>query len=260
MLPQFLGIFTGVLLVFSRIYLAMLRISHLIAVIAYLLASNLAFAADKSFIPLNAKFETTSCELPCNSAAKQAKIQWWLLRNHQQVEKRKDNSNNSQLWLQAAHEQLHYFYLLHDEKRSIEYATLDLNMLGITTDQKKWQTLNSLIAIDDLAKLTKTQTKQQYQTYRLEQYSGVLNGVQTEVLWIVELQIPLQMSYLYPTQKITVDLMMRDAEQMPIAATTQQTLMSYQQVDYADIGDIEHSVVSAKWLNKVEDAPGIHAH
>jgi hypothetical protein len=238
----------------------MLKISHLFKVVACLVASNLAFAANENLIPLNAKFETTSCDLPCNSATKQAKTQWWLLRNHQQVEKRKDGSNNSQLWLKSTDNQLNYFYVLHDEKRAIEYAALDLNILGITTDQKKWQTLTSLIAKDDLVKLTKKQAKQKYEAYSLEQYSGLLNGVQTEVLWIAELQIPLQISYLYPTQKITVDLIKRYVEKMPIALTTQQTLVSYQQVDYADIGDIEHSVVSGKWLGKAEDAPGIHAH
>jgi hypothetical protein len=238
----------------------MLRVSNLLLGAVFLVGSNLAFAEAENLTPLNAKFETTTCDLPCDHLAEQVKVQWWLFRNHQQIETRKDNSNNSQLWLKSADNKLNYFYLLHDEKRAIEYTAVDLNMLGIATNQRRWQTLTSLVAQDDLAKMKKTHTNQVYETYQLEHYSGLLNGIQTQVLWIAELQIPLQITYTYPKQQMTVDLIKRYSNNSPLLATTQQNLMTYQQVDYADIGDIEHSTTSSKWLDKTEGAPGIHSH
>ncbi len=254
MLPQFFDVFT--LLGLN----VMLRVANLLLGTAFLVGSNLAFAEADSLIPLNAKFETTTCDLPCDNLAKQDKVQWWLFRNHQQVETRKDNSNNSQLWLKSAENTLNYFYLLHDEKRAIEYSAVDLNMLGIAANQRRWQTLTSLVPKDDLAKMKKMHTNQEYETYQLEHYSGLLNGIQAQVLWIAELQIPLQITYTYPKQQMTVDLVKHYASNPPLLATTQQNLIAYQQVDYADIGDIEHSITSSKWLDKTEGAPGIHSH
>lgn len=257
MLPQFFTfVIHGRYLRLSTMH----KLNSLILTTLLLLTSNLAFSGNINLIPINAKFETTTCDLPCNHSANQIKTQWWLLRHHQQVETRKDGSNNSQLWLKSAENQLSYFYMLHDEKRAIEYAAVDLNMLGIATNQSKWQTVTSLIAEADLANMKKNQTEQKYETYQLAHYSGFLNGIQTEVLWVAELQIPLQISYTTTKQRVTIDLINRYNENLPIQATTQQTLMTYQQVDYSDIGDIEHSSTSAKWLDKVDGAPGINSH
>lgn len=235
-------------------------INRLMLAVPFLFTSNLAFSGVENLIPINAKFETTTCDLPCDKLANQIKTQWWLLRQHQQVETRQDGSSNSQLWLKSADNQLSYFYVLHDEKRAIEYAAVDLNMLGITTNQKKWLTTASLIDDTDLAKMQKNQTTQKYETYHLAHYGGLLNGIQTEVLWVKELKIPFQISYTTAKQKVTIDLINRYNENLPIQATTQQTLINYQQVDYADIGDIEHSAASAKWLDKVDGAPGFNSH
>lgn len=206
---------------------------------------------------LNAQFETTECALPCKkSSALNKKTTWWMWRTPQQVELRKANENNSEMWQVDENHQLNYQFLMHDEKRVIEYSRTDLTMLGMQTDAAKWQAIASLVTQADLASLKKSSLKKQFNGLDLTQYSGNLNGIKTNIVWIEALQIPLSMTYIYPKQQLVVKLIQLNAK--PENATTEAQLLAYQQVDYADIGDMEHSATAKIWLSKAHDAPGVH--
>ncbi|WP_020167581.1 MULTISPECIES: hypothetical protein [Methylotenera] len=208
---------------------------------------------------LNAQFETTECALPCKkTSVANKKTTWWMWRTPTQVELRKANANNSEMWEMDENKQLSYQFLLHDEKRVIEYSHTDLTMLGMQTDMAKWQAITQLVTPQDLASMKKVSLKKQYQGLALTQYSGSLNGIKTDITWIDALQIPLSMTYVYPKQQLTVNLTQLNAK--PENATTAEQLQTYQQVDYADIGDMEHSATAKIWLSKAHDAPGVHTY
>ena len=204
--------------------------------------------------PLNAQFETIDCAQPCK---KPSTITWWMLRTPTQVELKKTNSNNSELWIWE-NNQANYQFLMHDEKKVIEYSAVDLKMLNMAADSTKWQEVTNLVLQKDLAIMKKTRLKKQYKGLALAQYNGNIEGIKTQIVWIDNLQIPLQITYFYPKHKTIVNLL--DVNTSTSASLlSEQILDSYQRIDYADIGDMEHSALAKKWLSKAQDAPGINS-
>ena len=204
--------------------------------------------------PLNAQFETIDCAQPCK---KPSTITWWMLRTPTQVELKKTNSNNSELWIWE-NNQANYQFLMHDEKKVIEYSAVDLKMLNMAADSTKWQEVTNLVLQKDLASMKKTRLKKQYKGLALAQYNGNIEGIKTQIVWIDNLQIPLQITYFYPKHKTIVNLL--DVNTSTTASLlSEQILNSYQRIDYADIGDMEHSALAKKWLSKAQDAPGINS-
>ena len=204
--------------------------------------------------PLNAQFETIDCAQPCK---KPSTITWWMLRTPTQVELKKTNSNNSELWIWE-NNQANYQFLMHDEKKVIEYSAVDLKMLNMAADSTKWQEVTNLVLQKDLAIMKKTRLKKQYKGLALAQYNGNIECIKTQIVWIDNLQIPLQITYFYPKHKTIVNLL--DVNTSTSASLlSEQILDSYQRIDYADIGDMEHSALAKRWLSKAQDAPGINS-
>lgn len=219
--------------------------------------SNVGFnATPLALTPLSAQFETIECTRPCK---KPSNITWWMWRTPSQVELKKANSSNSELWTWD-NGNANYQFLMHDEKKVIEYSAVDLKMLDLMADNSKWQALTSLVSHKDLASMKKTGLKKQYKGLALTQYNGKINGIKTHIVWIAALQIPLQMTYVYPKHQVTINLLKQDVQVIDDKATSEKTLLTYQRIDYADIGDMEHSAEAKMWLSKAEDAPGITAH
>ena len=204
--------------------------------------------------PLNAQFETIECANPCKNSRNST---WWMLRTPTQVELKKTNSNNSELWTWD-NDQINYQFLMHDEKKIIEYSVVDLKMLNMMTDSTKWQEVSNLVLQKNLTSMKKSSLKKQYKGLALAQYNGKIEGIKTQIVWIDSLQIPLQITYIYPKHKTIVNLL--DVNTSTITSLlSEHALNSYQRIDYADIGDMEHSAFAKKWLYKAKDAPGINS-
>lgn len=219
-----------------------------------LLGVNIASAEDLPM--LNAKFETSQCAIPCK---KPVKREWVMMRDQQQVELRDIGANHSDLWQVQADGSLDYVYLMHPEKRAIDYSTVDLRLLGIAAEEKKWQTLTQLVTQDELAALQKTPGKL-YKNMPTEIYRGKVSQVNTEVIWLPELRIPLQVQYRSPERIVTVKLVQRFEQKLPVEKTTEALLQQYQHVDFTDIGDMEHDQNATAWLALAKSAPGVHVH
>ena len=213
------------------------------------------FAAAEALPRLDARFETSQCELPCKHPVKR---EWLMLREAGQVELRDVNASNSDLW-QWHDGSLDYVYLMHGEKRAIDYNSIDLRLLGLGADEGKWQSLTTLVTARELASLAK-KPGQPYDSMPSEIYQGKLNGIDTQVTWIPALQIPLQVEYRYPNRIVTVKLVQRYQGKLPVEKTTARQLQDYQHVDFVDIGDMEHDKQAVAWLSLAKDAPGVHVH
>lgn len=213
-------------------------------------------AAQLPLTPLSAEFETIECARPCKKPTNNS---WWMWRTPSQVELKKANSSNSELWTWE-NGNANYQFLMHDEKKVIEYSQVDLKMLSFDTDNTKWQAVTSLVSQKDLANMKKIGLKKQYKGLTLTQYNGKINGIKTHIVWIAALQIPLQMTYVYPKHQVTINLLNQDVQISDVKATSERALLNYQHIDYADIGDMEHSAEAKMWLSKAEEAPGINAH
>ena len=206
--------------------------------------------------PLTAQFETISCAHPCKKPTLNT---WWMWRTATQVELKKENAQNSEFWTWE-NGSVNYRFLMHAEKKVIEYSPVDLKMLNIAADSSKWQKVSNLVLQKDLASMKKTALKKTYNGLALNRYDGKIEGVNADIIWIEQLQIPLQMTYSYPKHKTTINLLDANATSATKSATSEQMLNSYERIDFADIGDMEHSASAKKWLSKAQDAPGFHSH
>jgi hypothetical protein len=221
---------------------------------------------------LNARFETTQCATPCNEANAKH-LQWWLMREDDQVEIRNiyvngEPAHNSSLWMKKPAGQFNYSYLMHEEKRAIDYSDVDLKLLAIKTDAQIWQVKSQLVTDEELAALKKVPAdKQQQYGQDVEKYVGELgNGIRTEVLWMPALKLPYLVKYHYPEHTVTIQMQAlqagapaaNDAVKPPKA--TLATLSNYQHVDFTDIGDMEHNPSEMQWLAHAHGAPGLQAH
>lgn len=219
---------------------------------------------------VNAQYLTTQCERPC---AKPLKKQWWLMRAANQVELRDVDSKTGQLsgqgelWRRAPDGKMAYWYLMHDDKRVIEYLFGDLRVLGIKTDESQWQMLTQIVPDHEKANLQRRAGKPtRYMGHIAERFSGVINGVNVQLTWLPEFHVPAMVEYQYPKRKVTVKLtQLRDATTADSAAhlspnTDDAALSQYQQVYYTDIGDMEQNDEVKAWLVHATGAPGLHAH
>ena len=221
---------------------------------------------------VDARYETVQCAIPCQADAAKH-VQWWLMREDDQVEIRHlyqngEPAHHSSLWQKKPAGQYHYVYLMHDERRAIDYADVDLKLLAIKTDDAFWQLKNQMITDSELASLQKDAATQPMQYgYAVEKYSGVLgNGIQSEVWWIPALKLPARIDYTYPQHQVSIQLQalqpaLKSTQPVEVAPHTSLTALSqYQHVDYADLGDMEHNPSEMQWLAKAHGAPGLHAH
>ncbi len=240
-----------------------------------LLVSTFAYAETESLPTLDARFETVQCAMPCKKTVKR---HWWLMRQSEQVELRDIDSKTGQLakrgeiWRHSPDGKTGYLFLMHEDKRAIEYLFDDLRVLGINADENQWQVTSQLISDTELAGLKKTSNKPvNYGEYSVESYTGTIhagtvNDAKVKLLWLPQLHIPVKIEYTYPKSKVTIQLRQLNvagktlSANKPAPKTTEEVLNSYQQVYYTDIGDMEQNDDAKEWLAKAQGAPGLHAH
>jgi len=221
---------------------------------------------------VNARYDTVQCALPCQADAAKH-LQWWLMRDQDEVEIRQlyqngEPAHHSSLWQKKPGGQFSYIYLMHDEQRTIDYSDVDLKLLAIKMDEATWQLKTQLVTDSELASLQKVadEASEQY-GYAIEKYSGTLgNGIRSQVWWIPALKLPYKVEYTYPQHTVSIQLQALQPAAKPgqlveIAPKTSLTALSqYQHVDYADLGDMEHNPSEMQWLAKAHDAPGLQSH
>jgi hypothetical protein len=232
-----------------------------------ILANTLAFAEPQLAIPLDAKFMKESCAKPCKKPIIQ---QWWMMREKTQVELRSINikdqlDEHSEVWqFSPADGKMHYLFLMHGEKRVIEYQHEDMSLLQMSPSEQKWQEVSQLITDNDLAKLKKSAKKSKPYFGKLtEIYTGKLNGTIVRLTWIPELKVPQQMVIDYPDSRIKITLKSIEnasnhSERAP--RSTEAILTNYSQVFFTDIGDMEQNAEDKIWIKKAHDAPGLGKH
>jgi hypothetical protein len=234
----------------------------LLFITAIMIATS-AQSATTALSTIDARFETTQCAIPCDSKNQRT---WWLLRSEDQVELRDVNQTSNQLtsrseiWKRLPDGKLNYFFLMHDEKLGIEYLPDDLKLLGVASDEKKWEISSQLITESELAAMVKKSTAESYQGYVTELYTGKIQNADVIVTWLPELRIPLNVTYTYPNKQISIDLKQLNTKIDPHLRTTGQSLDQYQRVYFTDIGDMEQSADAQQWIAKANGAPGLHAH
>lgn len=198
------------------------------------------------------RFETTHCAIPCR---KPTIRRWFLLRDSRSIELRGENAPFSELWRRLADGRVDYVYVMHDERRAIEYSPIDLALIDRQPD---WARLGAILSPADLERL-KPGSKGRLAGMQFRRYTGILGRAKVDVAWIPSLALPYRLQYRYPGETVTVRLLRHYPDAPPIAPTTADALTAYQPVDYADLGDMEEDAAAQAWIRKAAMAPG-HLH
>jgi len=233
-----------------------------------LVFSLLSHAENLGLPDVNARYETLSCHHPCK---KVKKTTGWLMRTGIEVEYRNIEKNGQladfgEIWKRDNNGNMGYVYMMHKDQRAIEYLQDDLKLLGIPSDEEKWQTVAQLITANELHLLSQRKIKtSSFKGFPTQAFYGKLKGAKVNVLWSQALNLPVKLEYSFPKSKVTMQLQeIFTSEDLSIdnkvPKTSEQTLASYQQVYFTDIGDMEQSDDAKEWIEKAHGAPGLHHH
>lgn len=210
-------------------------------------------AGAPAWLPLAASFRTTQCSLPCSE---EKSASWQMRRDQGAIELRGTGSPFSEMWRRSGDGRIDYVFLMHDEKRSIDYNPVDLKLADKTPH---WERLGSLIAAADLDRLEPGEHGQRF-GYATRSYRGELNGARVDVVWIPQLGLPASLQTTRDAQRVSIELLSIEATgTLPDAIAVPR---DYQRVDYADLGDMEEDPQAQVWIRKAALAPGHqhHAH
>lgn len=222
----------------------------------------------KQSIDFDAKFSTTKCQNPCQNSLK---LDWWMMRRADLLEIRNFESGTGKLaphgeiWQFSPQNKLSHLYLMHDDKRAIEYLYDDLKILGVPNTLNQWQFLSQLVTDQEINALNKSdQSSPDFQGLKTEAYTGKVKEVPVDVLWIPSLRIPAKIVYHHPKSIVMVSLnqlyyggRLKESD-API--TQAKYLDNYQRVSYVDIGDMEQDPEVQAWVAKAHGALGLSGH
>lgn len=253
-----------------RFGLSQCRLLNIAMLLTSFLFTSIAWSDSETNEPgmVSAEYVTTQCAIACQTPNKRI---WWMFRTPNQVELRDVNvrtglpAKSSELWRLNPDGKLNYVYLMHQDRRAIEYLFDDLRILGIAADQKKWEILTQLVTKDELAAMKKLPAKTTpVQGFVAELYTGQIHDIKVEITWLPQLNLPAKVAYIYPQNTVTVILQMvytsDKSNPSSTKMTTEQQLDTYQHVYYTDIGDMEQNAEAEEWITKAEGAPGLHRH
>lgn len=201
--------------------------------------------------PIDARFETTTCEIPCRQPKSSA---WDLRRSDTAVELRGAGAPYSEMWRRLGDGRIDYAFAMHDEERVIEYSPIDLQLINKTPD---WERLGAVVAAEDLGRL-KAGKVGRHAGYATRTYAGNVKGTRIEIVWIPELMLPAKVDSRTAKRRVTVKLLGIEKNANP--PMPDPVRERYQRVDFADLGDMEEDPDAQVWIRKAVNAPGHDSH
>nr|WP_238560545.1 hypothetical protein [Shewanella oneidensis] len=167
--------------------------------------------------------------------AKGHRWQMTQLRDGQDVIIQRDNTTFEQ-WATNG-EYVRYFPV---EKRSVTYRKGDLRALNIQHDREQ---LYHVVSPALATNMAKTKLKQ-LPCFEAKGFAGKVNGMESQLDWIASIELPQQFNLgkVLSYRLITVEPYSHEA----FVALTQ----SYQDIDFADVGDSESDPFIAKMINQ----------
>jgi hypothetical protein len=196
--------------------------------------------------PLAAEFVTTiSGDNPAVNSAR-------IVRTASAVEWIYLASNTSELWTKTSNDLWFYSKIFHTDHQVIEYSPVDINLLGI---YQQWQHL--AINPDILRAATNTKTAADFRGWQGVIYSGELDGISYEVLWLPQLSIAARVIAKQGKQKTVTEIHALYVNQQ--APFSFSDITHYRTIEYTDLGDMERDPFVMKIQHELLDHHG-HLH
>lgn len=196
--------------------------------------------------PLAAEFVTTISgdDSTVNSAR--------IVRTASTVEWIYLTSNTSELWTKTSNDLWFYSKVFHADRQVIEYSPVDINLLGI---QQQWQQL--AINPDILHAAISTKPAADFRGWQSVIYTGEVEGITYEVLWLPQLSIAARVIAKQGKQKTVTEIRTLYVNQR--APFTFSDITHYRTIEYTDLGDMERDSFVMKIQHELLDHHG-HLH
>jgi hypothetical protein len=196
--------------------------------------------------PLAAEFVTTISgdDSTVNSAL--------IVRTASAVEWIYLTSNASELWTKTSNDLWFYSKVFHADRQVIEYSPVDINLLGI---HQQWQQL--AINPDILHAAISTKPAADFRGWQSVIYTGKVEGITYEVLWLPQLSIAARVIAKQGKQKTVTEIRMLYINQQ--APFTFSDITHYRTIEYTDLGDMERDPFVMKIQHELLDHHG-HLH
>jgi hypothetical protein len=156
---------------------------------------------------------------------------WYLWREPSRIETQEKIYETGEIWRLGRDGSIFYYRVFHRYMRVIEYTTGDLRALNGYQD---WNKLTHILEPNLLAKLKLAGTTK-ILGRNAQRYQGEINGIDFEVWWLKDEQIPALVRQGYSGRVVILKL----KELYPINKSPwrREDTANYKRMDYADIGD-----------------------
>lgn len=170
-------------------------------------------------------------------ASHQSDAAWYLLRAKDRVESYDEGSQQSQIWERDQNGLVSEMRVFRAEKLVLEVSNGDLLASGHLPN---WATVWSMLDPDDLSKNLKPKGTRVIKDVSLEQYQGLIEGVETSLDWLREQALPVSLKRASSRGVDEIQLVGCWAPgKAPMQATTNAQLLDYRHIDFSDLGDME---------------------
>jgi hypothetical protein len=167
-----------------------------------------------------------------------ASIDWRFERGESYAAVSDAASHRAERWQRDETGRLWYWRIYGAERKVIEYAPADLGIGGIANS---WQRVVTVIDPKVLEQLNRLSGHKEVLGRDAEVYSGIVNGVTTEVWWLPAEQLPAYVARrsLGSSSSLTLQSLQLLDESNERWARSVALLEGYETLDFSDIGDRE---------------------
>ena len=200
---------------------------------AVLMISGQAFAATAA-PPVRATYHSELEKLDEEGAPVKRAMDWEFERGADYVEISAPADRRAEQWVRDSKGRVWYSRIFHAERKVIEYQPTDLALGGISNS---WDQIRSIIDPQQLEVLERTTNTKEIAGHRATVYRGNAQGVEIEVWWIEEMNVPALVSKRGRRNSSTLRLV-EIASTSGAAARTAPS--DYELMDFSDLGDRHH--------------------
>lgn len=180
---------------------------------------------------------------------------WNFWRWPERTETRDEYTQQGEIWQRDAGGRIYHTRLFYPERVALEYMPGDLAATGHTPI---WEQLQAgLVDPRQLGTQLRLTGQEQSAGLQLEQYSGTVDGIVTEVDWLPSLRLVSHIAKRFPAQTVTLEMReCRELAQAQAQPLSSRELDSYRHIDFTDLGDME----SDPMVQRIVELAGGHSH
>ncbi len=223
-----------------------------------LVSSIPAFAVEPLVAPgVRAHYRSEVVGLDAERRETAKDSEWLFERSGSRVKISDISGRHAEQWDHDSAGRVWYSRTFHMERKVIEYQPTDLSMAGI---EGSWERIRQIIGADLLHRLTRGTEERTIAGHRAVVYGGVLDDVETKVVWLEGLAIPAFVEKRLRGVRSSLTLISVDtAGADGIVSSGPPVPTDYETLDFSDLGDRESDPFVAA-LMKYESGWFGHGH